>query len=217
MASERQLAANRANGKLGGPKTDEGKAKVRLNALKHGLTAQDTLLPDEDPDQLADLEAGLIEEYQPDGTLESMLVYRLATVFWRLRRLNRLEAKAIEEEDERLEDTLAKYARYESTLTRSFAQTLRELRQLRAARATAEITALKEASLERQRKMLEFINAPVPTEKKTIPPPVSPPAAPPDPPRGPAFTPSKKHRRIQANLAALRQQREAQLAGGTTK
>jgi hypothetical protein len=39
--SEAKLRANRANAKLScGPKTDAGKARSRLNALKHGLTAR---------------------------------------------------------------------------------------------------------------------------------------------------------------------------------
>jgi hypothetical protein len=38
-----------------GPKTPEGKATIRLNALKHGLLSQDILLPDEDGKALAKL------------------------------------------------------------------------------------------------------------------------------------------------------------------
>ena len=35
--SDKQLEANRKNAKLGGVKTEEGKAVSRLNALKHGV------------------------------------------------------------------------------------------------------------------------------------------------------------------------------------
>ena len=49
MISERQLAANRANAqKSTGPKTEESKKIVSQNALRHGLTAQVTIMPDED-------------------------------------------------------------------------------------------------------------------------------------------------------------------------
>jgi hypothetical protein len=41
MATEKQIAANRRNGALSrGPKTLEGKARSRHNALKHGLAAR---------------------------------------------------------------------------------------------------------------------------------------------------------------------------------
>ena len=49
MASEKQIAANRRNaGRSTGPKTADGKGRVRLNALKHGLTAATVVLPGED-------------------------------------------------------------------------------------------------------------------------------------------------------------------------
>jgi len=41
MATDRQIAANRKNAqKSTGPKTPEGRAAVRLNGVKHGLTAK---------------------------------------------------------------------------------------------------------------------------------------------------------------------------------
>ena len=36
MASERQRLANRRNGSKGGPSTEAGKQRSRLNTLKHG-------------------------------------------------------------------------------------------------------------------------------------------------------------------------------------
>jgi hypothetical protein len=49
MTSDKQGAANRRNAqKSTGPKTPEGKAAVRLNAMKHGLLSKDVLLPGED-------------------------------------------------------------------------------------------------------------------------------------------------------------------------
>jgi len=46
--SQKQLEANRQNAKLGGVKTEEGKAVSKYNALKHGLLSKEVLLKGED-------------------------------------------------------------------------------------------------------------------------------------------------------------------------
>jgi hypothetical protein len=49
MTSKKKAGANRQNAlKSTGPKTSEGRAAVRLNALTHGLLSQQTLLQDEE-------------------------------------------------------------------------------------------------------------------------------------------------------------------------
>jgi hypothetical protein len=49
MTSTRKSEANRRNAlKSTGPKTPEGQAVVRFNALKHGLLSREVLLPGED-------------------------------------------------------------------------------------------------------------------------------------------------------------------------
>jgi hypothetical protein len=48
MPSDRQLATNKKNAqKSTGPKTPEGRVAVRLNGVKHGLTAATLVLPGE--------------------------------------------------------------------------------------------------------------------------------------------------------------------------
>lgn len=90
MTSEKQAQANRQNAlKSTGPKTPEGKAAVRHNAVKHGLLAEDALIPGEDEATFKDLDERLRDELQPVGELENMLVDRITTVHWRLRRLGR--------------------------------------------------------------------------------------------------------------------------------
>ena len=92
MTSERQAAANRANAlRSTGPKTQEGKAAVRFNAFKHGLLAQDVVLPGEDAEAFEDLWNGLRAELSPVGPIEEFLVDRVVNAMWRLRRLTRAE------------------------------------------------------------------------------------------------------------------------------
>ena len=93
MTSEKKAQANRRNAlKSTGPRTPEGKAAVRLNALKHGILSQAVLLPGEDEEALRELGQNLKVELQPVGELESLLVDRIIASYWRLRRLGRVEA-----------------------------------------------------------------------------------------------------------------------------
>jgi len=95
--SAAKLAANRANAqKSTGPKTPEGKARVRTNAIKHGLRAADVILPNdpaESAEEFDDLRDSLIRDIQPANTLEHLLVDRLAVAHWRLRRAYRYEIR----------------------------------------------------------------------------------------------------------------------------
>src|SRR5712691_9500059 len=93
MASPRQINANRENAKRStGPKTAAGKAKVRYNAMKHGLLAEAALLPDEDEATFREFVRTITTDLQPDGEMESMLVERIINTLWRLRRLSQVEA-----------------------------------------------------------------------------------------------------------------------------
>jgi hypothetical protein len=93
MTSEKKAEANRRNAlKSTGPKTPEGKAAVRLNALRHGLRSEEILLPGEDEQALRELDEYLRAELQPVGELENLLIDRVVAAYWRLRRLGRVEA-----------------------------------------------------------------------------------------------------------------------------
>ena len=93
-ATEAQIRANRANAqKSTGPKTDAGKAKARMNALKHGMRSKGgPVLPHEDP---AELEARInrwVEDWQPRDAVERELVGRAAKASWALERAEKHEA-----------------------------------------------------------------------------------------------------------------------------
>lgn len=79
-----------------GPRTPQGKQRSRLNALKHGLFADSILLIGESPAEFQALLNGFRESIQPHGMLEDLEVEKLATLFWRLRRLLRAERAKVE-------------------------------------------------------------------------------------------------------------------------
>ena len=98
--SPKQLEANRCNAQRStGPRTPAGKARVKFNALKHGLLAKSVILPirsrSEKQSHFDALLAQLIDELKPVGILEDMLVEKIAVSYWRLRRALRAEAGEI--------------------------------------------------------------------------------------------------------------------------
>jgi hypothetical protein len=93
MTSDRKKEANRENAQLStGPKTAEGKRAIRHNALKHGILAKATLLPNEDPELFSTLREELRSSIDPVGELEETLVEMIASCAWRLRRLLQAES-----------------------------------------------------------------------------------------------------------------------------
>ena len=92
MASDRQIEANRKNARRStGPTTALGKARSSLNAVRHGLSARNAVLPQEDHRAYLDLLASLKAELRPQGPLESFLVQQMASAQWRLLRTARME------------------------------------------------------------------------------------------------------------------------------
>ena len=91
--SPAQIEASRRNGaRSKGPVTQEGKAKVSRNALKHGLCAMEHLvLEDEMPDDLEELIAHLTDEVGAASEIEARLARRLAIAFWKSERAERIE------------------------------------------------------------------------------------------------------------------------------
>ena len=94
MTSDKQTRANRRNALMStGPKTPQGKATARQNALKHGLLLSgEMLVPGEEEAALKELSESLREELRPSGELEGLLVERVIAAASRLRRLGRVEA-----------------------------------------------------------------------------------------------------------------------------
>jgi hypothetical protein len=64
--------ANRINAKRSsGPKTEFGKSRSKMNALKHGLSAKKIVIGDEDPKEFEALRAALECDWHPETALEN--------------------------------------------------------------------------------------------------------------------------------------------------
>ena len=170
MTSDKQLDANRRNAlRSTGPKTAAGKANVSLNPIKHGLLSQKVLLPNEDEAALSEFSAGMRECLQPDGELEDLLVDRIISDAWRLRRLLNVETQLFESskpsETDLLmmgiagvtwgelglafareangADSFTKLSRYETTIEGSLFRSLHELQILQAMRGPVDVDAVE--------------------------------------------------------------------------
>lgn len=150
--SQKQLEANRQNAKLGGVKTEEGKAISKYNALKHGILSQEVLLKGEDEKSLVGLGKKLRMELKPETELELLLVDRIVANTWRLKRALKGEKEMIEHDidgvfgsdknfgsalssDFANYDSYGKFTRYETSLERGIYKALHELQRIQAARA----------------------------------------------------------------------------------
>jgi hypothetical protein len=76
----------------GGPRTQAGKAIASRNALKHGITSTDPVIPglERQEDWLAHRD-GISESLAPEGHLKRVLAERVASLPWRLNRVTRYE------------------------------------------------------------------------------------------------------------------------------
>ena len=141
-ASEAQIAANRANAQRSkGPTTVEGKENSRRNALKHGLTGEGVVLPNEDAAEVERRLVAFQEELQPTGEVGRSLVRRAALMSVRMDRCVSQETAAFSERVRRAEaEFVAPEGADEATVA-----------QLRAeAKARAMFDPSKEATLARK-------------------------------------------------------------------
>jgi hypothetical protein len=163
-------AVNRKNAaRSTGPVTLEGKRRVSLNALRHGLTGQTVVLPEDDLAAYQKHSAQFHAELKPKGLLETKAVQSIADTYWRLDRIrameNNLFSLGFQEQPEDLAtdpvihsalaqaksldgrgDLFARLSLYEQRLNRTLAQAKADLKQLQQERAEAEKDALRAAA-----------------------------------------------------------------------
>ena len=94
--SEAQKEAARTNGaKSQGPKSESGKANSARNNFRHGLSANCLLLPSESRERFNQLSSSLMEEFAPKTAVETILVERMISARWRLKRICAFESNAM--------------------------------------------------------------------------------------------------------------------------
>jgi hypothetical protein len=159
-ASEARILANRKNAaRSTGPKTEEGKAKSRANALKHGLTGSGVVMPEGDAVEVERRAVAFASELNASGEVGKALARRAALNSVRMERaadqqavaltqkLREVEADFVapegvdEAEAAKLRSEAVRFAmfdpskeatlarRYESAAERAFFRCLKELRQ----------------------------------------------------------------------------------------
>ena len=171
IASTRSLAP--------GPRTAEGKKRSALNALRHGLSAQIVVLPNEDLQAYLAFGQRWLEDLAPHGELEKQMVQTLVDAQWRLNRGRSVEncifaighegpagdidvahpevhasiasARLFMQESTQIE----KLSRYGQRLARAFSTTLKQLREIQAERKQREANELHQAGLIRKLMIME--------------------------------------------------------------
>jgi hypothetical protein len=94
MSTLLQIVANRRNSrKSTGPRSVEGKAVSRMNALKSGIDARSNIIRGEDPSDLQGLTNFYYKECQPASAQEQFYVDILIRNDWQLRRMERVDSQ----------------------------------------------------------------------------------------------------------------------------
>jgi hypothetical protein len=182
-SQETRAAVNHRNAaRSTGPRTEEGKRRSSLNALRHGLTGQTVVLPEDDLAAYQKHCAQFHAELKPQGLLETKAGQTIADTYWRLDRIRAMEnnlfslgfhelSGELSTDDPAIHcalvqaksldgrgDLLARLSLYEQRLNRTLAQAKADLKQLQQERAEAERDALLAAA--KIRNLKQALNQP---------------------------------------------------------
>jgi len=119
-----------------GPRTPEGKEISSMNALTHGLTSRQVVMPSEDAEAYRLHVKSFSDEYDPQGATEANLVQSIADSSWRINRVVALEAG--------VEDckALSNLSMHSQRLARQFEKAVTQLRDLQKIRRELEKTEM---------------------------------------------------------------------------
>ena len=133
-SSLRAETARRNGSKSHGPTTEGGKGRSRMNALKHGLRAEDLLLATSSEAEKAvfdDLCARLEEEFAPRTFEEHLLVGSMVHAIWQKRRCLYFETKELREDFIFHGPITDRLLRYATSADKRLFRALNELKRLR--------------------------------------------------------------------------------------
>jgi hypothetical protein len=147
---------NRANAQNStGPRTDAGKQRSSLNALRHGLTGQTVLLPSDDPAAYQLHCQEFHDHYRPKNKMEVQLTQTIADLTWRLNRITAIEANLVtadvsaagmSQAFRQQSQAMANLSMYERRLSVRFKETLKQLREIQAERVAQEAVEMFDAA-----------------------------------------------------------------------
>ena len=183
-----RAAINKANAqKSTGPRTEAGKQRSSLNALRHGLTGHTIVLPSEDQSAYQRHSQAFLDEYRPKGATETQLVQSLLDSSWQFNRAAAVETNLFSLGITEMEDRIranhpeaetalamalayrennrafANISTYRQRLARQFERTLTLLRQIQAERRKNEERQLDNAAkILKMHKDESFPNQPAP-------------------------------------------------------
>jgi hypothetical protein len=174
MATAKQIAANRRNSeKSCGPKSDETKAIVSQNGVKHGLCAKFHVLDEVEKQEDFDIFLNqLMEDEQPVGQAEIELVVKMAEHTWLSKRALRMQNNCFSLEAKTPEQTknnevavgidskqLELHLRYQAAHDRAYQRADAALQKRKKARELAEIGfASQERKVEKHKVAMSIAN-----------------------------------------------------------
>ena len=134
MATPAQINANRQNAQQStGPRTEEGKVRASLNAVKHGLNSKRFFVREDEQEEFAALRDALTVEFVPRTMYQWDLFQQVLHASWKMYRVDRCEAELLTAHvdpfgDESCSRQLEMMARHRARAERAYYRAVKELR-----------------------------------------------------------------------------------------
>jgi len=142
-SSPRRIEANRRNAKKStGPKTALGKTSSSWNSTRHGLLSKRLpILVGRSKKNFARLLSNLRQDLAPVGTLEEVLVEKMAQEYWRLGVAAWHEAEELDNNKPFSKTEVYRILRYQTTINRQLFQAMNQLERLQRLRKGENVPA----------------------------------------------------------------------------